>query len=337
MGVKHKSVKECQAGTERNKQSRDHMEVKVVGGRIVETKIENRNGIDVGIVEGYISTWDMDRGGWDGIKDQFIKGAFLESLQDHRNRGNRQVRLKDHHDRTVGGFPINSVREDERGLFGIGEINLEVQQGKEVFLLAKQGVLTDFSIGFSVEESETNDSGAIETRIRTISKATLWEGSIVDEPMNPHANITDVKSWGIRDIEKALKEGSKLSDSAAKKVIQIIKGCPDSQFVDEELLKFFIMFTNEGENAILESDSINLEIVAAVLSTSGLHEDEDEELDMKGVHDLVQRMQHIKLEQDSKTSSQNNNGEEYTKDNFDHLLLDIGNLTKIISISNRKN
>jgi len=204
-------------------------ETKFIGGHVLSTKEEDRNGVRVGIVEGYIATWDIDRGDFFGIKDQFKQGAFIESIMEHILK-KRQVRLKDHHGRTVGGFPIEFVKEDDRGLFGVGEINLEVQQGREVFMLAKQGVLVDFSIGFSIVEHET------EGDLRTITKAIIWEGSVVDEPMNPNAQITqvknedknvkffkseDVKNWTKRDVEAALREGAKFSKSAAKAVISL--------------------------------------------------------------------------------------------------------------------
>jgi len=166
------------------------IEIKQLGGKVVEVKEEQRNGVPVGIIEGYISTWDLDRGDFFGMRDQFVKGAFAKSLSEFR-LSNRQVRFKDQHRRTVGGFPINTVKEDDTGLFGVGEINLEVQQGKEAYLLAKQGVLSDFSVGFSADVWEFDE----DKDIRTIKEATLWEGSIVDEPMNPFANITAVKSF----------------------------------------------------------------------------------------------------------------------------------------------
>lgn len=159
-----------------------NQEVKHLGGKVTETKEIERNGVKIGIIKGHIATWDLDRG-----FDRFVPGAFKESLIRHLD-DKRPIRLKDHHGRTVGGFPIDTVVEDEKGLFGIGEINLEVQQGREVFALAKQGVLSDFSIGFSSLED------TIENGVRIISKAEIWEGSVVDEPMNPAARITEVKT-----------------------------------------------------------------------------------------------------------------------------------------------
>lgn len=188
--------------------SKKQMEHKIAhAGAALEVKQEDRNGVPIGIIAGYIATWDVDRGA-----DRFVKGAFLESLEEHRAK-NRPIRLKDHHGRTVGGFPIAQVREDDRGLFGVGEINLDVQQGREAFALAKQGVLSDFSIGYSVIQDN------LEGNIRVISKAVVWEGSIVDEPMNPHANIVEVKSVvPFQDLPLADREREWDSDAAVARI-----------------------------------------------------------------------------------------------------------------------
>ena len=207
------------------------IETKELGGVVLEVKQEDRNGVPVGILAGYAATWDVDRGDWMGVKDQFVKGAFLESLMEHVMK-KRQIRFKDHHGRTVGGAPMEFVKEDDRGLYVVAEVNLEVQQGRELYALAKQGVIVDFSIGFSVVDSEMDGD------LRTITKATVWEFSGVDEPCNPHAQITQVKDsegndvdyfnteaiqdWTERDAEKALREGAKFSKNAAKALLSIL-------------------------------------------------------------------------------------------------------------------
>ena len=239
-------------------------EVKFLGGRITEVKQEERNGVKVGIIEGYIATWDVDEGDFFGVKDQFKRGAFVESILEHIQR-KRQVRLKDHHGRTVGGFPIEFVKEDERGLFGIGEINLEVQQGMEVYMLAKQGVLVDFSIGFSAQEAERDDD------IRTITKAIIWEGSVVDEPMNRAAQITQVKDsegndvdyfnteaikdWTERDAEQALREGAKFSKNAAKALLSIMTKAVEAAAAEAEELEKKNAEQKSLEEAVAELNS----------------------------------------------------------------------------------
>lgn len=160
-----------------------NIEIKHIGGLIKEVKQEDRNGVPVGLISGYIATWDIDRG-----DDQFLRGAFLESIEEHKRKKGRQIRFKDNHGRTIGGFPIDGVYEDNKGLFGTAEVNLEVQQGKELHSLARQGVITDFSIGYSVKDFQIKDG------VRIIEKAIIWEGSATDEPMNTEANIIDVKT-----------------------------------------------------------------------------------------------------------------------------------------------
>lgn len=212
-----------------NKGDKMNKETKHVGGNVVEVKQIERNGVPIGQISGYIATWDLDRGSW-GLKDQFVKGAFAESILEHQAK-NRQVRFKDHHDRTVGGFPPETLREDETGLFGTAEVNLEVQRGREVFSLAKQGVLTDFSVGFtSLRDSE---SGADGDRVRTISKATLWEGSIVDEPMNPKAKVTEVKTVApFQDLPLASQDRPWDSKAAIERVKEFTDsaGEPSSKY-----------------------------------------------------------------------------------------------------------
>lgn len=203
------------------------IEIKHIGGVISETKEEMRNGVPVGLISGYIATWDIDRG-----DDQLIKGAFLDSIKEHKKRNNRQVRFKDNHGRTVGGFPINTVFEDDKGLFGIAEVNLEVQQGRELFSLAKQKVIVDLSVGFSVVDFQIKEA------LRLISKAVLWEGSATDEPMNTEANIVDVKTaLGIveledmspKELEHYLRDGGKLSkQSCVALASQFVKGRSES-------------------------------------------------------------------------------------------------------------
>ncbi len=163
------------------------IETKQLGGQINEVKESISDGMRVGIVEGYLAAWSPDRGGVYGMPDLFHKGAFLKSIAEHKARSNRPVRLRDNHGRTVGGFPIETVSEDSFGLRVIGEINLEVQQGRELYALAQQKVVRDFSIGFVAREDK------IDNGIRNIFVADIVEGSLVDEPMNLQAQILAVK------------------------------------------------------------------------------------------------------------------------------------------------
>ena len=44
--------------------------------------------IEVGVAAGLLATWDLDEG-----RDRFHQGAFLQSIEEHKERDNRQIRL----------------------------------------------------------------------------------------------------------------------------------------------------------------------------------------------------------------------------------------------------
>lgn len=178
-----------------------NLEYKTFQFKATSVTTEQRNGVPVGIIEGYASTWELDRG-----NDQIKMGAFTKTIQDHMGKG-RQIRMYAGHDNSklIGGYPIEYVREDEKGLLVRGEVNLEVQDGQESYSLAKQGVLCDMSIGFSIPNyKESVDMVTLGKKtIRVIKEIDLWEISLVPEPMNAGARITAVKSLTMPVAERA--------------------------------------------------------------------------------------------------------------------------------------
>lgn len=214
------------------------MEMKIAGGGFVtsEAKTQTINGIETGLVEGYIASKALEDGRW---PDKFEGiNVFGDSIADHRKRNNRPVRMLYMHDRRqqIGMFPIETVREDERGLFGVGHINLGTQKGQEVYALARQGAISDFSIGFSIEKTEHVRFEEIDgIEIRYIMKATIHEGSLVDEPMNKDAMVTSVKAaekitierlstMTARELEEALEKSGLFSRTARRAMVSELKG-----------------------------------------------------------------------------------------------------------------
>lgn len=171
------------------------MDIKTIyaGGRVTKAlgEVSDRNGVPIGRVEGYFASWKLEDGPY---PDRILPGAFAASIAEHKARGNRQVRVNWMHARSpIGGAPIETVREDERGLYGITEINLSTQRGAEGYALAKQGVIVDYSVGIDPQtRSFEKTSDGIEVRV--LSKVRLYEVSLVDEPMNRDAQVTSVKA-----------------------------------------------------------------------------------------------------------------------------------------------
>ncbi len=150
-------------------------------------ELHEEDGANLGIFSGHLAAFAKDR-----MDDVFVPGAFQESINQLRAQG-RPIRMLIQHtsEFLVGGFPIDRVVEDDKGLFVVGHINLDVQRGREAFALMKQGVLTDMSIGFSVNGESGQE---IRDGTRFLKSVTIWEGSLVTEPANPGARVMDVKN-----------------------------------------------------------------------------------------------------------------------------------------------
>jgi HK97 family phage prohead protease len=152
-----------------------------------EIKADNDN---TGRITGYGAYYDNVDNGRDVIKS----GAF--------NKINRSVKMLYEHRELIGLW--DTIKEDSKGLIVEGNINTKTTKGADAYELAKSGALTDMSVGFKSQDFTYDNKG-----IRTITKADLYEVSLVSFPMNEKANILSVKSDDItteRDFEHTLKK-----------------------------------------------------------------------------------------------------------------------------------
>ena len=134
---------------------------------------------------GYASTFgNADREG-----DVMMKGCFSKSIEVKTT-----YPLCYNHDtnKVIGKV---DVREDEKGLYAEGLLNLESSLGKEVHSLLKMGAIDSFSIGFLMEDYSKNDSSQDEWMPSfDIKQADLLEVSLVTIPCNPKAMVNTVKN-----------------------------------------------------------------------------------------------------------------------------------------------
>lgn len=195
-------------------------------------------GLDVkdvatdGTIEGYGSVFG---GTPDSYGDIVEKGAFAESLADHRSKGTMPLMLWGHQASELPIGDWKEMAEDNRGLWMKGQIDLEDPVGARVHRALKRGSVKGLSIGYQALEREPD---AKKQGIYHLKKVDLWEVSPVNFPAQRRAKITRVKSEDgvlptLPEFEKFLRDVGGFSKSEAtaicsKGFAQLLRGEPGS-------------------------------------------------------------------------------------------------------------
>ena len=212
----------------------------------VPFEIKAEDITDEGIFSGWGSLFDQEP---DAGRDIVARGAFYDTLaKGGRNRTG--IMMGWQHD--TRGMPPGvwlELREEPKGLYVKGQLDLNTQLGRDILSIMKLGAKTgtwrfSLSIGYdSIEEEyQTIKVGAenIDIRVRLLKKVELWEVSIVNFPMKLGATIIDVKdaiqkAKTERELEKALRESGNVSKSDAQHIISLVKAVlRDSKSKEEE-------------------------------------------------------------------------------------------------------
>jgi len=163
-------------------------------------------------LEGYAAAFlNVDSWG-----DRLMPGCFAKTIQE--NAGRIKV-CRQHDSWDVIGKPIE-LREDEIGLFTRSHIS-KTQSGDEVLELAKDGVLTEMSIGYRLipDKFAENDWGGYD-----IYELKLMEYSPVTWAANPLARITGVKSSDVSSLLRVTDPGDPAAVQAAFVKLQALLG-----------------------------------------------------------------------------------------------------------------
>ena len=131
---------------------------------------------------GYASVFDNT----DSQRDVMRRGAFAKSLKAR----SYPVQLLWQHQWESPIGVIDTIFEDQHGLYVEGKLLLEVARAKEAHALLKAGAMRGLSIGYSVKRARRN----IDTGARELLEVELWEVSVVTHPANAAAQVTVVKS-----------------------------------------------------------------------------------------------------------------------------------------------
>ena len=165
----------------------------------------------VGEGEGYFEGYASVFGNVDSYRDIVVRGAFQRSLKE---RGMPVLLLQHDHKMVAGVY--TDAREDEKGLYVKGQLNLEVQAAREAYALLKQGAFKGMSIGYGTRRYEDDK----ENNVRRLTDLELYEVSLVTFPANEQANVVSVKGLpqSERELERVLRDAG-FSQKQAKAIV----------------------------------------------------------------------------------------------------------------------
>jgi hypothetical protein len=149
-----------------------------------------------GTFEGYGSIF----GNVDSYGEKVLPGAFIDSLTRHKREGSSVLMLWQHNPNEPIGV-WDDLAEDAKGLWGKGQLILEVQKAREVHALMKRKAIGGLSIGY--REQDTDQEG----NVRLLKKLDLYEISPVSFPANRRARYENVKSETMEEFVRRLRDG----------------------------------------------------------------------------------------------------------------------------------
>ena len=152
--------------------------------------------------EGYASLFHVA----DGAGDIVAPGAFTRSL---KKRPPDRVRMLYQH---FAHEPIGvweEIREDARGLYVRGRLELAVERGRDVRALIVKGALDGLSIGFRAVRAKRDAA----THTRTLLEIELWEISVVTFPLLAGSEVTAIgtKDDAAASLKRAARRLRKFS------------------------------------------------------------------------------------------------------------------------------
>lgn len=201
-----------------------------------------------GKFEGYASKF----GNVDAYGDTIIKGAYAKDVK--ASKTPPMFISHDSYAIPVGRY--TQMKEDDEGLFVVGEIDMGHKDGPTLRSSMEKGNMTGLSIGFRIRKggSEENEKGG-----RDIWDIDLKEISVVNFPADDHARILAVKSEiekfdSIREVEKCLRD-SGFSKSSALALVSRIKAIAmgDPGMTDEEITAQIMRKADENAKRLINA------------------------------------------------------------------------------------
>lgn len=181
-----------------------------------------------GEFEGYASVFNSV----DQVGDTILPGAFAKSLS--RKQRPAMFINHDHYSIPVGDWA--ELREDDKGLFGRGVIDMNHRDGPSLYSAMKRRAMNGLSIGFLMGQK---DYDVAEGGGRVIKRVDLKEVSVVTFPCEEKARVSAVKAedfefYDLKSCEAWLRESVGFSRTAATALVSRILKFGQSESVAAE-------------------------------------------------------------------------------------------------------
>lgn len=175
----------------------------------------------------------------DRADDRTVDGCFLNTIAEHKAKGTMPLMLWMHnpYDLPVGVWV--DWEEDSKGLFMRGKLS-KTTMGKDIEILAKDGAIKKFSIGYRVVKGRWNDTeGSYD-----LLQLDILEVSWVNFACNDESNLQDIKSQldndelpSKRQLQDILRKNG-LSKRQAEKVVNHYEPKQDKPDALDEFAKY---------------------------------------------------------------------------------------------------
>lgn len=151
---------------------------------------------DSRMIKGYASVF----GNLDSDADRIMKGAYAKTIKEWGPEGKKRIKLVAQHNMSAPIGKIIVMKEDDYGLYIEAKMS-EATLGDDYYVMAKEGLIDEFSVGFVSKQKEENEDGGY-----NIKEIKLYEVSMVTVAANDAAVVTDVKSEKLEDMSKLVKQ-----------------------------------------------------------------------------------------------------------------------------------
>lgn len=158
----------------------------------------------------------------DHVKDRAVDGCYSKSIANHKANGTMPKMLWSHDPSQLPVGAYTNMEEDAKGLKMTGKLS-KTTMGKDIEILAKDGALDSFSIGYYTIQEKWNQSKGCNDLIEIDIKEVSWVNFACNEASTLQAiksHMSDGELPTKRELQNFLRE-SGLSKSQAEKITNL--------------------------------------------------------------------------------------------------------------------